>query len=99
MLNARYVQGLDTNFYFASIVLLDHTSRLFFISYYSLGVLAFFAHLGSGFQWYLPEAKRLLFVRSMLVVGLVIAAMIVVLFSGWMYDIPRLPQYESILLF
>ncbi|MEL6589820.1 MAG: hypothetical protein AAFQ68_07070 [Bacteroidota bacterium] len=99
VLNARYVQGLDTNFYFASIVLLDHTSRLFFIPYYSLGVLAFFAHLGSGFQWYLPEAKRLLFVRSMLVVGLVIAAMIIVLFSGWMYDIPRLPQYESILLF
>lgn len=99
VLNARYVQGLDTNFYFASIVLLDPGSRLFFIPYYSLGVIAFFAHLSSGLRWYLAETKRPLFVRSMLVIGLVIAAMIIVLFSGWMYEIPRLPQYESILLF
>ena len=34
----RYVNELDTNFYFASIVLLDDSSRIIFIPYYSLGI-------------------------------------------------------------
>ncbi|MEL7342875.1 MAG: hypothetical protein AAGM67_20490, partial [Bacteroidota bacterium] len=99
VLNARYGQSLDTNFYFASIVLLDQASRLFFIPYYSLGVLSFFVHLSCGLQWYLPASKRALFRSLMLGTGLIIAAMIIALFSGWLYLIPRLPQYESILLF
>ncbi|MEL7533360.1 MAG: hypothetical protein AAFN10_18750 [Bacteroidota bacterium] len=95
----RYISALDTNFYFASIVLLDQSSRLFFIPYYTLGILAFFAHIGTGLRWYLPQQYQKPLVWGLLGLGLIVALSIIALFSGWVYDVPRLAEYEKSLLF
>lgn len=97
--SARHILELDTNFYFASIVLLDHSSRIFFIPYYTLGVLAFFAHLGTGLAWYFAERYRKVFLWSMLGFGLLVALGIICVFSGWVYDVPRIAIYNKVLLF
>ncbi|MEM6343399.1 MAG: hypothetical protein AAF927_05945 [Bacteroidota bacterium] len=96
---ARYLSELDTNFYFASIVLLDHSSRIFFIPYYSLGILAFFAHIGTGLSWYLPRRYRQAFLWSLIGLALIVALSIIALFSGWVYEVPRLADYEKALIF
>ncbi|MFK7921772.1 MAG: hypothetical protein AB8H47_07425 [Bacteroidia bacterium] len=96
---ARYILDLDTNFHFASIVLLDQSSRIFFIPYYTLGIVAFFAHMGTGLRWYFAERYRKAFLWTMLGVGFLVALGIITVFSGWVYDIPRIADYDKVLLF
>lgn len=47
VLGARWFLKLDTNFYFGAAGLNTFPFNLFFVPYYSLAILAFFAHLAS----------------------------------------------------
>lgn len=47
VLGARYVLGLDTNFYFGVAGLNTFPFNLFFVPYYGLAIFSFFAHIAS----------------------------------------------------
>lgn len=47
VLTGRYVLDLDTNFYFGVAGLNSFPVNLFFIPYYSLAIIAFFAHIAA----------------------------------------------------
>jgi len=47
VLGGRYVLHLDTNFYFGAAGLNTFPFYLFFVPYYSLAILSFFAHIAS----------------------------------------------------
>ncbi len=94
VLFGRMQLGLDTNFYYAAAGMHVTPFQFFFVPYYFLAVCAIFAHLACAFRWLMRE--RLAFnilergARTVLVIGIVTAAIIVATFCGAFYpvDIP-----------
>jgi succinate dehydrogenase/fumarate reductase cytochrome b subunit len=89
----RYFFHLDTNFYFASAVLFSPV-WLFYVVYYGLSVVAVFTHVGSiHYQKMLSRtsSERAQIQALMIVgVGLTVTVLILLAFSGVVYEI-RLP--------
>lgn len=91
IMGARHIFELETGFHFAAAPLITGFYPLFFIPYYTLAVVAFFAHLGSVFRWIMMEkagettANRM--VPGFSAVGFIIAVAILYIFSGGLYGI------------
>ncbi|WP_444929416.1 hypothetical protein ACJJIF_16490 [Microbulbifer sp. SSSA002] len=91
----RWVQGLDTNFFFAAAGLQAKAYPIFFAPYYTLAVVSFFTHLACGLRWIFREkfssAALDRSAGAVIAVGLVVGLTIVSTFSGTYYPVP-LPQ-------
>lgn len=85
VLVGRGVFGLDTNFYFAAAGFHVSPYAWFFAPYYTLAVLALFAHLGCAWYWrfYVSAPRRAAIgLASALVAGSVASVAIVLLLAG-----------------
>lgn len=81
----RFVVGLDTNFYWAAGVL-RWPLVLWFVPYYTLGVVSFCVHVGAA-AW----PKR---VNSLAIVGLVSSVVIIGGLAGWFTAFELPPEYR-----
>ena len=87
----RYLQKLDTNFYFAAAVLQGGVYKYYFLPYYFAGVAAVFVHLAAAVRLRLPYGcARTAVVFILIVTGIAAACVIVLCFGGAFYEI-RLP--------
>jgi hypothetical protein len=102
VLLGRYEWNIDTNFYFAAGVAQNYPSKLFFIPYYTLSLVCVFAHIActhyiTGMEKLtsLPAGVnktkfRNMYKREMAgigIVGAIITFLIMIAFSGVLYDI------------
>ena len=98
----RYQWNVDTNFYFAAGVANNYPSKLFFIPYYTLSLVCVFAHIacthyiiGMEKITKLPVGVNKTKFRNMYkreiagigIVGAIITFLIMIAFSGVLYDI------------
>lgn len=90
-LYARYGAALDTNFYWASGVLLHPVLRWYFYPYYGLAILAVFTHFAAAI-WYRTRSVRA--VRLAILSGVGIAGLILLSFGGWLYPIATPDAYQ-----
>jgi succinate dehydrogenase/fumarate reductase cytochrome b subunit len=88
---ARYGAGLETNFYWASGVLLHPILRWYFYPYYALAIIAVFAHAATA-VWYRTRSARS--VRLVMISGVGAAVLILLSFGGWLYPIPTPSAYQ-----
>ena len=99
VLVARNVIGLDTNFYFGASALYLWPFKLFFVPYYTLSILAFFAHTGCVLRWILMnswgEKKSNQLVYILMGIGLLISVLLVFVFSGLVYEIELSPEIRA----
>ncbi|MGL6162681.1 hypothetical protein [Microbulbifer sp.] len=97
VLYGRFVQGLDTNFYFAAAGLQPGAYPGFFMPYYALAVLAYFTHLACGLSWLtrrrLPTVARDRAAIGAMALGLLLAVTIVAAFSGVLYPVELPAEY------
>ena len=86
----RYVLHLDTNFYFAS-ARLRGSLWLCFVVYYELSVIAVFTHVASVHYQYVRSRSTFRSAQTQALViagvGVALAILIVLAFSGVLYDI------------
>ncbi|NDW46155.1 hypothetical protein [Ruegeria sp. PrR005] len=98
---ARWVDGLDTNFYWPASVMSGAPFTWYFIPYYSLGVIALFVHLGCAFRLILlrrgARAQARAVFWGMTLAGGTIAALIVAMLLGAFYDIALPPDWLAYL--
>lgn len=98
---ARWVEGLDTNFYWPASVMNGAPFIWYFLPYYFLGVVALFVHLGCGIRLALlrsnlrPYATTGFWALSAL--GLAMAVIINLMLMGGFYDIDLPPEWVSYL--
>jgi succinate dehydrogenase/fumarate reductase cytochrome b subunit len=89
----RYFFHLDTNFYYASAVLFSPL-WLYYVVYYGLSVIAVFTHIGSIHyqKMLLRTSSERAQIQAMMIVGvgLTVAVLILLAFSGVLYEI-KLP--------
>lgn len=83
-LYARYGAGLETDFFWASGVLMHPILRWYFYPYYALAILAVFTH-ASAAVWY--RTRSVNGVRLVMMSGAAIAGLILLAFGGWLYPI------------
>ncbi|AFM11195.1 hypothetical protein [Turneriella parva] len=87
----RYLQQLDTNFYFAAAVLQGGLHKYYFFPYYFLGLTAVFVHLAAALRLRMqPGFARTLAVCTLFVTGMGAAVLILLCFGGALYEV-RLP--------
>ena len=92
---ARWVDGLDTDFYWPASVMSGAPFTWYFIPYYYLGVSALFVHIGCAVRLHLirtgqrQTAKQAFWVFT--VFGVILATLINSMLLGMFYDI-RLPD-------
>ena len=87
---------VDTNFYFAATPLLTAPYQLLFIPYYSLAVVAVFAH--GAYIWNRfrqQRGKRALPVTPFIVAGAVAGLLIVASLGGLFYEITVPAEYQT----
>ncbi len=75
-------QGVDTNLQFAAAGMHMPPWQWFFGPYYFLAVLALCTHVGCALYWNLPERQRAPVLAAALVVGVLLAATLVVMLAG-----------------
>lgn len=75
-------QGVDTNLQFAAAGMHTPPWQWFFGPYYFLAVLALCTHVGCALYWNLPRSQGYPALAAALVVGLVLAATLVVMLAG-----------------
>jgi succinate dehydrogenase/fumarate reductase cytochrome b subunit len=101
VLLGRYQWNVDTNFYFAAGVANSYPSKLFFIPYYTLSLICVFAHI--AFVHYITGIEKInkipddiktkyrkMYKReaaAICLVGGIITLLIMIAFSGVLYDI------------
>lgn len=86
----RYGFDLETNFYWASGTLNHSILRWFFYPYYALAILATFAHVAAAIRYH---AKSEIGARVTLLLGVIVSALILGAFGGWLYPITIPQQY------
>lgn len=87
----RYLQQLDTNFYFAAAVLQGGLYKYYFFLYYFAGLTAVFVHLAAALRLRMhPGHARSLAAALVIAGGIVAAILILLCFGGAFYEI-RLP--------
>lgn len=82
-LSARWLGGIETNFYWPAGTLLLSPLKYGFWPYYLIAVSALFAHVASAFHF----AGRERAARALLACGLVFAPLVVLPFSGAIYPV------------
>lgn len=91
----RFVQNLDTNFYWAASVLVARPYVYYYAPYYGLGVIAFGAHIALGLRpflarrWSRQRVQR--FAYGVMLTSIVLAAVLLMAFGAVFYPIV-LPQ-------
>lgn len=75
-------QGVDTNLQFAAAGMHTPPWQWFFGPYYFLAVLALCTHVGCALYWNLPPRQRAPVLAAALVVGVLLAATLVVMLAG-----------------
>ena len=75
-------QGVDTNLQFAAAGMHTPPWQWFFGPYYFLAVLALCTHVGCALYWNLPRSQGYPALAAALLVGLVLAAILVVMLAG-----------------
>ncbi len=90
-LYARYAAELETDFFWASGVLMHPLLRWYFYPYYALAILAVFTH-ASVAVWYRTQSAT--GVRLVMLSGVAIAALILLAFGGWLYPIATPSAYQ-----
>lgn len=98
VLLGRAVFDLDTNFYFAAAGFHVQPFQWYFAPYYSLAVVALFAHLGSALYWQLEGSKHWgarVALSAVLGVGALVAVLICLSLAGAFetFDVPA--EYKS----
>ncbi len=93
----RYFFHVDTNFYFASAVLFSPV-WLFYVVYYGLSVVSVFTHVASiHYQKMLPRTspqRAQTQALAIVGIGVVITVLILLVFSGAVYEIRIPPAYK-----
>src|ERR1044072_246106 len=101
VLLGRYQWNVDTNFYFAAGVANSFPSKLFFIPYYTLSLICVFAHIACAHYIMgiekineIPDGIKTKFRKmykrecvGICVAGVIITFLIMIAFSGVLYDI------------
>lgn len=90
-LYARYGAGLETDFFWASGVLMHPMLRWYFYPYYTLAILAVFTHAAAA-VWYRAHSTK--GVRLVMIFGGSVAVLILLAFGGWMYPIETPGAYQ-----
>jgi succinate dehydrogenase/fumarate reductase cytochrome b subunit len=92
---ARWVDGLDTNFYWPASVMSGPPFTWYFIPYYVMGVAAVFTHVGCAMRLAFRRAGReaagTVVAFAFIVFGFTLGILIVSILLGTYYDI-KLPQ-------
>jgi succinate dehydrogenase/fumarate reductase cytochrome b subunit len=96
ILAARGWFGLDSNFFLAAAVLTIPPLPLLFAPYYALGVLALFAHIACAVHFRIHGKHGDRIAKSLLVAGVVLAPIIVAVFTGAVHDIHLPPAYREL---
>jgi hypothetical protein len=92
VLFGRYVQQLDTNFYFAAAVLQGGLHKYYFFPYYFAGVTSVFVHLGAAvYLRSTPGIARQVVVAALITSGAATAFAILLCLGGMFYEV-RLPS-------
>jgi len=95
MMLARWVDNLDTNFYWPASVMSSAPFVWYFFPYYFLGVSALFIHMGCGVRLALMRSKlrphATLGFWGLTILGLAIAMLINLILMGAFFEI-RLPD-------
>jgi hypothetical protein len=79
---------VDTNFYFGAATLVIPPLALFFAPYYFLAVVALFVHIAAAARLWLSRSPwREPAARGMVVMGALIGALIIAIFSGVFFPI------------
>ncbi|MEM1220528.1 MAG: hypothetical protein AAGH79_16525 [Bacteroidota bacterium] len=95
----RWVFALDTNFYFASRVVLQSPDRFFFIPYYLAGILSFGVHVASVHRQKMSELGATTLVNAQFygisLLFLLIALQILFVFTGGRYPI-EIPEIYNV---
>lgn len=90
-LYARHGAGLETNFFWASGVLLHPVLQWYFYPYYALAIIAVFTHAAAAVWFRTRSARR---VRLVIASGVGIAVCILLSFGGWLYPIAIPGAYQ-----
>jgi succinate dehydrogenase/fumarate reductase cytochrome b subunit len=97
-ISQRIIFQFDTNFYFASRVVLEYPFKFYFTPYYLLGIMAFALHVANVHK---HKIKPIVGIRQakihfMLILGVffIVALIILYVFMGVRYDIVIPPQYQ-----
>lgn len=91
-LYTRYGAGLETNFWWASGTLAHETARYWFYPYYTLGVMAVFAHIAVALHYRSGNAGR---AQAVLAGGAAVTVAILLAFGGWLYPVTLKPEYRA----
>ncbi len=92
VLFCRYVQQLDTNFYFAAAVLQGGVHKFYFFPYYFAGVTSVFVHLAAVvYLRSTPGMARQIVSATLITSGAVLAFTILLCLGGIFYEV-RLPS-------
>lgn len=97
----RYQWNVDTNFYFAAGVASNYPSKLFFIPYYTLSLVCVFAHIACAhYAIGIEKMKRIPVdiktkfrkmykreVAGICLLGVIVTFLIMIAFTGVLYDI------------
>ncbi|MCE8544637.1 hypothetical protein KBY25_02290 [Ruegeria pomeroyi] len=98
---ARWVDGLDTNFYWPASVMSGAPFTWYFIPYYSLGVIALFVHLGCALRLILLRRGARGQARAafwgIVLAGITVAWLIVAMLLGAFYEITLPPEWLAYL--
>ncbi len=94
----RRIFGFDTNFYFASRVVLEFPFKLYFIPYYFLGIMAFALHVAnvhrSKITSIVGEVRAKWHFYLILTAFLCISVLILYVFMGGRFEINIPNQYQ-----
>ena len=98
VLYGRAILGLDTNFYFAAAGFHVPPYEWFFALYYTLAVLALFAHIGCVIYWQLQECApnvAKLALMSILTAGACASLAITLSLAGRLQPVKIPPAYKA----
>ena len=98
VLYGRLVVELDTNIYFGIAGFHAKSLHFYFIPYYFFAVVAIFVHLASALNWLsrnrIGESSRIRLVSMIISLGVSLATVLILGFSGVFYEI-SIPQEYS----
>lgn len=93
----RWIYAVDTNFYYAAMVVNEFPFAFFYVPYYALGVIAFFAHMASIHRQRVASPGGQRQAQGILGLGLLIAVLILLGLTDFGRGIEIPAAYREIL--